>query len=90
MNQTIEEKCRKLRLSAVAEAIPLAQKNATDKNWTPIQMLEYLLDLEAEKRWNDLVKRRFKQAKLPDAHTTDTFSCRDKSEVLERNLIFGN
>lgn len=67
------EKCKALKLKAVAEHLEQTITLAEQKNWTPLQSLDHLFDLELELRKNNKIQRCFKQSKLYEKLTIDQF-----------------
>ncbi len=67
------EKCKALKLKAVAEHLEQTITLAEQKNWTPLQALDHLFDLELELRKNNKIQRCFKQSKLYEKLTIDQF-----------------
>jgi DNA replication protein DnaC len=67
------EKCKALKLKAVAEHLEQTITLAEQRNWTPLQALDHLFDLELELRKNNKILRCFKQSKLYEKLTIDQF-----------------
>ena len=67
------EKCKTLKLKAVAQHLEQTITLAEQKNWTPLQALDHLFDLELELRKNNKIQRCFKQSKLYEKLTIDQF-----------------
>ena len=67
------EKCKALKLKAVAEHLEQTITTAEQRNWTPLQALDHLFDLELELRKNNKIQRCFKQSKLYEKLTIDQF-----------------
>jgi len=79
------EKCKALKLKAVAENLEQIIGLAEQRNWTPLQMIDHLFDLELQLRKKNKIERCFKQSKLYEKPTIDQFdftfhSSRKKSE----------
>lgn len=66
-------KCKALKLKAVAEHLEQTITLAEQRNWTPLQALDHLFDLELELRKNNKIQRCFKQSKLYEKLTIDQF-----------------
>ncbi len=67
------EKCKTLKLKAVAQHLEQTITLAEQKNWTPLQALDHLFELELELRKNNKIQRCFKQSKLYEKLTIDQF-----------------
>ena len=65
------EKCKTLKLKAVAQHLEQTITLTEQKNWTPLQALNHLFDLELELRKNNKIQRCFKQSKLYEKLTID-------------------
>ncbi len=73
MINDVIEKCKELRLKACSENIEQVINQASQENWPPIKIIEYLLDLEIELRRKSRIELRFKQSKLLEKPTIDQF-----------------
>jgi DNA replication protein DnaC len=71
--ESIIEKCRLLKLKAVAEHLEQTIAFAEQKNWTALQTIDHLFDLELELRRKNKVQRCFSQSKLYEKTTIDQF-----------------
>ena len=67
------EKCKALKLKAVAENLEQIIGLAEQRNWTPLQMIDHLFDLELQLRKKNKIERCFKQSKLYEKPTIDQF-----------------
>jgi DNA replication protein DnaC len=67
------EKSKALKLKAVAEHLEQTITLAEQRNWTPLKVLDHLLDLELELRRHNKIQRCFKQSKLYEKLTIDQF-----------------
>jgi len=73
MIESIIEKFKLLRLKTCAGNILQVTDLAKQKNWSALQIIEHLLDLELEAREKNRIALRFKQSKLFDKPTIDQF-----------------
>jgi len=71
--ETIIGKFKALRLKNCAENLVDVIAQAQEKNMSPLQTVEYLLDLELERRERARIKLRYKQSKLDEINTIDQF-----------------
>ena len=67
------EKCKALKLKAIAEHLEQTIAIAEQGNWTPLQALNHLFDLELELRRHNKIQRCFKQSKLYEKLSIDQF-----------------
>ena len=70
---SIIEKFKLLRLKTCANNMLQVTELAKQKNWSPLQFIEHLLDLELEVREKNRITLRFKQSKLFEKLTIDQF-----------------
>ena len=63
MIDEVIEKCRQLRLKACGENLPQVIEMAAQKNWSPLQTIVHLLDLEIELRWQNKIAACYKKSK---------------------------
>jgi len=73
MIESIILKFKLLRLKTCAGNILQVTDIAKQKNWSALQIIEHLLDLELEAREKNRIALRFKQSKLFDKPTIDQF-----------------
>jgi DNA replication protein DnaC len=73
MIEAIIEKFKLLRLKTCADNILQVTELAKQKNWSALQIIEHLLDLELEAREKNRIALRFKQSKLFEKPTIDQF-----------------
>jgi DNA replication protein DnaC len=73
MVKEVLEKFQALRLKHCAENLTMVLEQGAQKNLSPLQMLNRLLDLEIEKRNQAKILRCFKQSKLTEQPTIDQF-----------------
>jgi DNA replication protein DnaC len=71
--ESVIEKCKALKLKAVAANLEQVINLAEQKNWTPLQTMDQLLDLELEMRRKNKIDRCFKQSRLYETPTIDQF-----------------
>ena len=71
--ESIIEKCKTLKLKAVAEHLEQTITLCEQKNWTSLQTIDHLFDLELELRKKNRIDRCFKQSKLFEKTTIDQF-----------------
>lgn len=92
MIESIIEKCKALRLKNTAQNLAQVIELAAQKNWSPIETIDHLFELELESRHQNKIALRFKQSKLLEKPTMDQFDFdhhgsrkKQKSKIL--NLI---
>jgi DNA replication protein DnaC len=73
MIDSIKEKCKALKLKAFAENLEQTITLAEHKNWTSLQTIDHLFDLELEQRRKNKIQRCFNQSKLYEKPTIDQF-----------------
>lgn len=73
MIESIILKFKLLRLKTCADNILQVTELAKQKNWSALQVIEHLLDLELEAREKNRITLRFKQSKLFEKPTIDQF-----------------
>jgi DNA replication protein DnaC len=73
MIESIIEKFKLLKLKTCAENLSQVIDVAKEKNWSALQIIEHLLDLELESREKNRIALRFKQSKLFEKPTIDQF-----------------
>jgi DNA replication protein DnaC len=73
MNPELSTKLRYLRLSGMAESLPLRNQEAISSNLSFTEFLELLVEDELARRRDRLHARRVKLARLPEIKTLDTF-----------------
>jgi len=71
--ETVIEKCKALKLKAIAEHLEQTTVLAEHRNWTPLQMIDHLFELELQLRQKNRIERCFKQSKLYEKTTIDQF-----------------
>ena len=73
MIESIIEKFKLLKLKTCAENLSQVIEMAKQKNWSALQIIEHLLDLELENRGKNRIALRFKQSRLFEKPTIDQF-----------------
>jgi DNA replication protein DnaC len=71
--ESVIEKLKALKLKAVVENLEQVINLAEQRNWTPLQTMDQLLDLELEMRRKNKINRCFKQSRLYETPTIDQF-----------------
>jgi DNA replication protein DnaC len=71
--ESVIEKCKALKLKAIGEHLEQTTVLAEHRNWTPLQMLDHLFELELQLREKNKIERCFKQSKLYEKTTIDQF-----------------
>jgi DNA replication protein DnaC len=71
--EAVIEKCKTLKLKAIAEHLEQTTVLAEHRNWTPLQMIDHLFELELQLRKKNRIERCFKQSKLYEKTTIDQF-----------------
>jgi len=92
MIDSLIEKLKLLRLKAFAENLSQVFETAKQKNWSVLQSLDHLADLELELRKQNRKILCFKQSKLFEKPTLDQFDfnfhlSRKKQKTLIQNLM---
>jgi DNA replication protein DnaC len=71
--ESVIEKCKLLKLKAIGEQLEQTTVVAERRNWTPLQMIDHLFDLELQLREKNKIERCFRQSKLYEKTTIDQF-----------------
>jgi len=71
--ESVIEKCKALKLKAIAEHLEQTTALTEHRNWTPLQMIDHLFELELQLREKNKIERCFKQSKLYEKTTIDQF-----------------
>ena len=71
--ESVIENCKALRLKAIAEHLEQTTTLAEHRNWTPLEMIDHLFELELQLRQKNRIERCFKQSKLYEKTTIDQF-----------------
>ncbi len=72
--ESVVEKCRALKLKAIADNLQQTIILAEHKNWSSLQAIDHLFTLELELRRKNKIDRCFKQSKLYETPTIDQFN----------------
>jgi DNA replication protein DnaC len=90
MIDSVRQKFKELRLKHCAENIEEVLEQGEQKNLSPLQIIERLLDMEIEKRRQARILLRFKQSKLLEQPTIDQFDFSfHASRKKQKNVILG-
>ncbi len=73
MIDSVTEKFKQLRLKTCADNLKEVLETAGEKNWSCLQIIDYLAALELEEKEKNRVELRFKQSKLLVRPTIDQF-----------------
>ena len=73
MIDKVIKKCKALRLKATSENLTQIIEIATEKNWSPLETIDHLFELELESRHQNKIALRFKHSKLLEKPTIDQF-----------------
>ncbi len=73
MIENVLEKTKKLRLKTIREQLPQVLEMADEKNWSCLETISYLFDLELEARKQNRIALCFRQSKLTEKVTIDQF-----------------
>jgi len=92
MIENVLEKAKQLKLKAICQNLPEVIQQATTKNWSALETIEHLFELEIEHRRQNRIALCFKQSKLFEKPTMDQFdfnhhSSRKKQKEKILNLI---
>jgi DNA replication protein DnaC len=92
MLERVKEKFAALRLKAIVAHLEQVIETAQQKNWSILQILEHLADIELEARRENRKTLYFRQSKLLDKPTIDQFDfsfhpSRKKQKTLIKNLM---
>jgi DNA replication protein DnaC len=71
--ESVIEKCKALRLKTIVDHLEQTIVLAEHRNWTPLQTIDHLFELELELRKKNKIERCFKQSKLYEKTTIDQF-----------------
>ena len=69
--ESVIEKCKARKLKAIAEHLKQTTGLTEHRNWTSLQMIDHLFDLELQSRGKNKIERCFKQSKLYEKTTID-------------------
>ena len=92
MIELVSAKAKQLRLKTISELLPQVIDTTAQKNWSLIETIGHLFDIELETRRQNRIALRFRQSKLNQKLTIDQFDFnhhgsrkRQKSKIL--NLL---
>jgi len=71
--ESVIEKCKALKLKAIADHLEQTTALTEHRNWTPLHMIDHLFELELQLRKKNKIERCFKQSKLYEKATIDQF-----------------
>jgi DNA replication protein DnaC len=74
MIDKVIEKCKALRLKTIAQNLAQVIEMASHQNWSPLETIDHLFELELESRHQNKIALRFKQSKLLEKPTIDQFN----------------
>lgn len=84
--QSLQEKCRSLRLAETAKELPRFLREAESKGWTYHELLHEVFQYEVECREKKNCEKLMKWAEFPEQLTFDSFSLEEQSAVGEKQL----
>ncbi|GMQ79839.1 MAG: IS21-like element helper ATPase IstB [Thermodesulfobacteriota bacterium] len=92
MIDSLIEKLKLLRLKAAAETLPQILQTADQKNWSFLQILDHLVEIELELKKQNKMALCFRNSKLREKNTIDQFDfnyhpSRKKQKTLIQNLL---
>ena len=90
--ESVVDKCKELKLKAMADNLQQTIIFAEQKNWSILQAIDHLYSLEIELRRKNRIDRCFKQSKLYETSTIDQFDfnyhhSRKKNKTRILNLM---
>jgi DNA replication protein DnaC len=85
-NDELDRALRQLRMSGMADAVPIRTQQARAENLGPIDFISLLVHDELQRRRDRLIERRVRAAGFRDQRSLDTFDWKFNS--LDRALIF--
>ena len=92
MIEDVKNKFVQLKMKTCADNIKQVIDISSEKNWTALQILDHILELEIEIKNKNRVERLFKESKLSEKTTIDQFDfsfhkSRKKYKTLILNLL---
>jgi DNA replication protein DnaC len=86
------EKAKALRLKTIANQLPQVMQMAAENNWSPLETIDHLFEIEIETRRLNRIALCFRQSKLTEKLTIDQFdfdhhSSRKKHKTRILNLL---
>ena len=73
MIELVSAKAKQLRLKTISELLPQVIDTTAQKNWSLIETIGHLFDIELETRRQNRIALRFRQSKLNQKLTIDQF-----------------
>jgi DNA replication protein DnaC len=87
MNSDLDRKLRSLRLSGMAQAVPVRNQEAIHNHLAHIEFLELLVEDELARRRDRLLARRIKSAGLPQVKTLESFDWSFNPQVQKALIL---
>ncbi|MGH7687333.1 MAG: IS21-like element helper ATPase IstB [Candidatus Dormibacteria bacterium] len=87
MNTELEYKLRHLRLSGIAQVLPVRNQEAISNHLAYVEFLEVLVEDELERRRDLLFARRLKQARIAQVKSLDTFDWKFNPEIPKQLIL---
>jgi DNA replication protein DnaC len=84
--EAIDQHCKQLRLSSLAQALPEALTLAGQQEWSLESFLLYLLEQEVTRRQERRIERYLKEARLPPGKTLSQFDLKRLPLRLQRQI----
>ncbi|MED4352015.1 IS21-like element helper ATPase IstB [Schinkia azotoformans] len=84
--QLIQEQFRQLRMTEVANELPILLRNSEKKSWTYQEFLQELLTYELKRREEKNVEKKLKWARFPYYKTLDEFIIEEQASLSSRQL----
>lgn len=84
--ESLQEKCRVLRLAETAKELPRFLREAEAKSWTYHELLHEILTYETQCRERKNSEKLMKWAEFPDELTFDQFRLEEQSAIGEKHL----
>ena len=80
---TLEQKLNQLSLTTMSRQLDPIANDAVAKNWSFLQALESLTDMELESRNHNAIERRFRLSRLQARHSMDSFNFKHPKSRME-------
>jgi len=84
--EAIDQHCKQLRLSSLAQALPEALNLAGQQEWSLESFLLYLLEQEVTRRQERRIERYLREARLPTGKTLSHFDLKRLPLRLQRQI----
>lgn len=84
--QLLQEQFRHLRMTEVANELPVLLRNAEKMSWTYQEILQEILTYELKRREEKNVEKRLKWAKFPYYKTLNEFNIEEQAALSTRQL----